>query len=45
MVLNRLLMVCSYNDVSGGHATFSHVPSTLPKRGLFVHEALMRFWT
>lgn len=21
MVLNRLLMVCSYNDVSGGHAT------------------------
>lgn len=22
---NRLLMVCSYNGVSGSHATFSHV--------------------
>lgn len=35
MVLkSRVLMWCSYDGVSGGHATFSNVPSILPKRGL-----------
>lgn len=33
MVLeSRRLMVCSYDGVSGGHATFSHVPSVSPKK-------------
>lgn len=34
----------SYDGVSGGHATFSHVPSISPRR-LFVHQALRSFWT